>query len=276
MTDMTCSCRCHVNPGAGCTVDGGYSVGCGPHAHVDRNPAEDCRVCPGHAGHHQPDDDDCVLQHSYSKKSHPPKAQFGHVCRYCVTRHREWLGEIFDLYATLVMILLPGSIPDNTAAHGHTKKAPEAPAPVRLGALAMTADRNRLLRTGDPTDLPDVPAVLTDMAQRYCDDNSLEGASLNGTASAAVRLLTEHAETLATMPWIDEYDAELGWMRRQLRTEHGISNQPAQPVGRCPSLDGDGHPCNGPLWPDRHGVMAVECGTCRAASTNSSSATSVA
>lgn len=200
---------------------------------------------------------DCVLPH----RTHS-RATLGHVCARCVTKHRTWLAEIVELYATLNLVLLVGSVPDNTADHKRPKKAPEAPAPVRLEVLAMTADRDRLRRTGAWSDLPDTPAVLTDLALRYCDDNSLEGASLSGNASTAAVLLIEHAEALVRLPWVDEYDAELGWVRAKLRLAHGLSDLAAKPVGKCPSLDGNGHTCNGPLWPDTGGALAVECGRC--------------
>jgi hypothetical protein len=220
-----------------------------------------CPRCARGVGHEWIEGD-CVLRHRYDKRQHPPRAKFGHACGYCIDRHRASLREIPDLYATLPHVLEIGSVPDTTAEHGKPKKSPEAPAPVRLDVLAMLTDRDRLRRTGDNSDLPDVPGVLTELAQRCCDDNRMEGASLDGTLSAATRVLSEHAETIGHMPWIDEYDAELEWVIGRLRLVHGIERKGRSPVGRCPSLDGNGDACGGPLWPDESGRMAVHCGWC--------------
>jgi hypothetical protein len=206
---------------------------------------------------------DCVLRHNYSGHRHPPRAVHGNACPHCIERQKSWLLEIVELFATLAEVLLPGSIPDTTAEHKRPKKGAEAPVPVRLGALAMLYDRARLNRTGDHSDLPDVPGVLTDLAQRISDDLGVAGAYLDGTLARAAHILTVRAEDIGSSAWIDEYDAELAWVRSALRREHGLSDLPKQPVGRCPSLDGDGQQCAGPLWPDRHGAMAVECGRCR-------------
>lgn len=222
-----------------------------------------CNVC-GLTDRHEPLDDDCLLPtHSYRARKHPPRRQSGLLCcRWCVDRHRLWLTEIVELYATLPFVLEPGSVPDETADHKRPKKAPEAPAPVRLDVLAMLADRGRLRRTGEPSDLPDVPAVLADFAQRLFDD-LYETATAPETASGAAAVLVSNAERLAGLPWLDEYDAELGWARARLRSVHGLANSRPKPVGKCPSLTGDGEPCGGPLWPDRDGMMRVECGKCR-------------
>lgn len=203
---------------------------------------------------------DCVLPH----RGHH-KATIGHACTGCVQRHRDWLREIIELFTTLAQVVPAGSVPDDTADHGKPRKQPASPAPMRLDAWAMLHDRQRLYRTGRDSDLPDVPAVLDDLAQRILDDHphggDEAGASLDGTAVTAARILTEWGERIARGPWIDEYDAELAWVRRRLRAAHGLASK--HPVGRCPSLDGNGDTCDGPLWPDRHGRLAVDCARCR-------------
>jgi len=195
----------------------------------------------------------------------------GLACRWCVTRQRAWLREITDLYATLHQVIAAGSIPDDTADHGKPKKQPASPAPMRLDAWAMLYDTRRL-RPGARIegtdqwrgvdyriDLPDVPAVLEAWAGRLYDDMYSNEPQTMNTLTAAAAFLTAQAEPAAHLPWLDEYDAELGWCRTALRRVHGISAQ--QPVGRCPTLNGHGETCGGPLWPSLDG-MQVHCGYC--------------
>jgi hypothetical protein len=229
---------------------------------VEPQPTEQkvCDRCGEKDGTHVYVEGDCVLRH----RNHSTRLVEGtFVCIWCVARHQSWLREILDLYATLDQVLEPGSIPDDTADHKRPKKPAETPSPVRLEAWALLFDTARLNAWGrHPSDLPDIPSVLSGWAQNMCDDRDLAGAALTGTVMTAVRLLTEHADFIVSRPWVDEYDAELGWCRQALRQAHGIS-EGRQPVGKCPSLDGDGVTCDGPLWPDRHGAMAVTCGTCK-------------
>lgn len=220
--------------------------------------SEPCETCGHTDGQHPWQEGDCILPHrGHSRTLLKPT----HVCRACITRHQTQLTECLNLYATLGDVLEPGSIPDDTADHKHTKKAADVPPLVRLEVFAMLFDTGRLYTTGRGSDLPDVPAVLTAWARNTCDDQGLTGASLDSTLSTAVKLLHEHAEYIAGRPWVDEYDAELGWCRQALRRAHGISDG-RQPVGRCPSLNGAGAECGGPLWPDPFGAMAVQCGAC--------------
>lgn len=190
---------------------------------------------------------DCVLPH----KNHSP-AKIGHCCTWCVDRHKEWLREILDLYATLDQVLEPGSIPDDTAEHGHQKKKPASPAPVRLEAWAMLYDADRLYRTGSPADLPDIPAVLTVHAQALWDDLGYGQAPT--TVSGAASTLTANADTVAGRPWIDEYDADLRWLRKALRTAHGISDP--KPLFPCISVD-----CTGMVWRQGEGEQP-KCRRC--------------
>lgn len=228
-----------------------------------------CSLCGTTTGHHTWVEGDCILHH----RKHSRRLIEGtFICVWCVSRHGDWLREILDLYATLDRVLEPGSIPDDTADHKRQKKPAETPIPIRLEAWALLFDATRMYTaTVDEHgvshaaylggSLPDVPAVLTSWAGNALDDQGLAGGSLNGTVTTAVRILTEHATYIAGRPWIDTYDAELAWVRQALRHAHGIS-EGRQPVGPCPSLDGDGAECGGPLWPDRGGAMAVQCGAC--------------
>ena len=179
----------------------------------------------------------CVLPH----RNHAP-AKVGFCCVWCVDRHKQWLTEIVELYATLDQVLEPGSIPDDTAEHGHVKKRPASPAPIRLDAWSMLHDTARLFRTGSPSDLPDVPAVVATHAEALFDQ--LGWGDPPTTLSGAAAALRANADTVAGSPWIDEYDADLAWVRKALRDAHGIHNP--QPLGRCLTVD-----CGGRVWPDR-------------------------
>lgn len=200
----------------------------------------------------------CILpEHNYTR-AHPPRATVGHICRGCVERLRDWLSEITDLYATLPDVVPPGSVPDDTARHKHTKQ-PSSPAPMRLDAWAMVNDRDRLYRTGHDSDLPDVPAVVADLAYRVADDLGIEpGQDLGDSLTAAVAFLTGRLEAAASSAWIDELDAELKWVRKTLRQAHGNP----QPLGRCISVI-NGHDCGGQVWPSkRQHDPRPECKRC--------------
>lgn len=207
---------------------------------------------------------DCVLPH----RAHSRKLVAGtHVCEPCLERWDEWLAEVVDLYATLPDVLRVGSISDDTAEHQHMKVS-GSPALMRLGAWALLhprmlnshvkGDDGELHHTG--TDgLPDVADVLHNHAQAVYDAKGWTGQAPD-TVSGAAAVIRSNREVLAGTPDVDTFDAELRWVRRSLRTAHGISD--AKPVGRCPSLDGWGRECGGPLWPARGGSMSVSCSHC--------------
>lgn len=210
-------------------------------------------------GTHQWQDSDCILpEHDY-RRAHPPHATVGYCCRGCVDRLTDWLGEITDLYATLPDVIDLGSVPDDTAQHRHMKR-PASPAPMRLEAWAMIHDRDRLYRTGEPSDLPDVPAVVADLAYRVGDELGVEPArNLADSLTASATFLAGRLERAAGSAWIDELDAELRWLRRQLRQAHGNP----QPIGRCISIV-DGRECRGQVWPSkRQHDPRPECSRCR-------------
>lgn len=182
---------------------------------------------------------DCVLGHRRHSL-----ARFGFLCGWCIDRHRSWLTEIVELYATLDQVLEPGSVPDDTAEHGHVKKRPASPAPMRLDAWAMLFDRDRLYATGSPSDLPDVPAVVAVHADALWESMFGSERDAPWTLTAAAAHLAANAETAAGQSWIDELDADLHWCRTALRRAHGIANP--QPLGHCLTVD-----CPGRVWPDR-------------------------
>lgn len=187
----------------------------------------------------------CVLPHRYDKPQHPPPASIGYCCKWCVERHRLWLTEITELYATLYEVLEPGSIPDTTAEHAHVKKRPASPAPMRLEAWAMLFDTDRLYRTGRRDDLPDIPAALSGWADWVFETHGYT-APAPTTVTGAVAVLSSNAEHIACQSFVDDYDAELGWLRSALRAAHGISEP--KPLGACLTVD-----CTGRVWRDKDG-----------------------
>jgi hypothetical protein len=217
-----------------------------------------CGRCGGADGQHTWVDQDCVLPH----KGHSTRLLEGaHVCINCVDRHRDWLTEIVELFGTLHLLLVPplssgAASPDGD--YEKPRKAPEAPVPVRLDVLAMLSDRARLFRTGRPSDLPDVPSVMEGWAQAFYEA-TYDGDVPGYTLAAAAAVLRANAEAMARLPIIDEFDAELRWVRSHLRRAHGISSP--KPVGKCPTLT-DAGTCGGPLWPDTTYGLRVLCGRC--------------
>ena len=219
-------------------------------------PPEPCNRCGRTDGHHSWVEQDCILPH----RNHSTKLVDGtNVCVWCVERHRVWLAEILDLYATLGEVLLAGSIPDDTAEHQHAKKSADTPVPIRLAVFALAFDRARLFTTGRASDLPDVPGVLTSWARNALEDQGMAGASLDSTLSTACKILGVHAERIAGLPWVDEYDAELGWCRRALQRAHGVQTNPP-PLGRCIHVT-DTWSCTGQVWPERGALPRCDkCG----------------
>lgn len=261
-----CECYCHSNPAATCTVDGGYGVGCGPHDVIDLELGDACERC-GARRHeqHRWEEGDCLLPH----RRHVA-ATIGHLCVGCVDRHRAWLDEIVELYATLPHVVALGSVPDNTADHKRTKR-PASPAQMRLIAWAMINDAGRLFARGErqeagqPLDpdylrgIPDPPPVLGSWAQ-YCIDS--QGITMHVEADALstnATLLKLAADHIAGQPWVDEYDAEVGWIRRTLRNAHGITDP--QPLGKCITVT-NGRDCTGRVWRDPDTSQDPKCDRC--------------
>lgn len=207
---------------------------------------EPCSTC-GSIDRHVWVEGDCILPHRRHSRRLVPGT---FVCEPCVERHTTWLREIVDLYATLTDVLLAGSVPDDTAAHKHQKKAPASPSPIRLDAWALLHNQvNDHVNNDDGTvspaylgaNLPDIPAILTGWAQALYDANDWTATAPN-TVTGAAAALTAGAETIAGDPDVDSYDAELRWVRRALRNAHGLTDP--HPLGQCLTLD-----CGGNVWP---------------------------
>lgn len=231
---------------------------------------EACDRCGAVAGEpHQWTEGDCVLPH----RRHSLNLLVGSfVCLPCVNRHREWLVEIVEMYATLTDVLLAGSLPDESSGeYEKPRKAPASPSPIRLQAWALLHTRFLNDHTVDEdgsthaaymgANLPNIPDVLTGWAQVAYDERGWT-ADAPDTVEGASAALRVAAEVMARSAMVDDYDAELRWVRNALCAAHGRSASAARPVGRCPSLNGDGSDCGGPLWPDQAGRMAVDCGRC--------------
>jgi len=231
---------------------------------VEPEPCGKCGSEPGER--HTWVEGDCVLPH-FNHSTNLNSGTF--VCRRCTGRWERWLGELVELYATLPDVLLAGSIPDDTAEHGKPKKAPASPSPIRLNvwALLHPEDLRFMLadKDGRPTiptglkGIPDVADVLGNWAQAVYDALDWT-ATAPRTISGATTVLGVNTLTLAAMPDADSFDAELRWVHGALYEAHGLRE--SSPVGKCPSLDGDGKECGGPLWPDKYGRMQVSCSRC--------------
>ena len=215
-----------------------------------------CQVCGLPSGH-QWTDTDCLNVPAHEHR----RANVGFLCMSCLMRITNRLVEIAILYGTLPFVTPTGSVYEDVAPHRHVKND-AAPAPMRLSPVALMDSRNRA--TGNyATDVPDVAGVIGGWAECLADRRGLAGKSLDGTLRASVRLLCEHAPHAASAPWIDELQVEVEWCWRALRDAHGLTPPEARPIGRCPSLTGDGRLCGGDLWPDRAGAMQVACGRCK-------------
>ena len=268
---MSCRCRCHLG-GAYPSCDTGTeqpggALSCSPCDGGRAEPSNLCERCGAFGDMpHGWIEGDCILPH----RGHSP-AMIGHVCAGCVERHRLWLAEITELYASLRYVVEQGSVPDDTAEHKRPKKQPASPALLRLEAWAMLYDRDRLHAHGPRRDdgsleldylhgtLPDVPAVLQGWASYAIESGAAPTASAVTTVSGAVIQLDSAAEHVARQPWIDEYDAELRWVRQSLRRAHGITDP--QSLGACITVT-DGRECSGHVWPSRDSDNRPKCDRC--------------
>lgn len=213
-----------------------------------------CGAVPG--ARHAWVEGDCVLPH----RAHA-RATAGFCCEACLARWQEWITEIVRLFDTLPSVIPLGSVPDTTAHHSHVRRRSASPAAMRLDAWSMVRDRDRLFYTGDRADLPDVPAVLSDLAYRLHDALGTQPALpyIDDYGSAAA-FLALHALDLAVQDWCPEVDADLRWVRGHLRRAHGITDP--SPLGRCLSVM-DGRDCGGLVWPSDDPKQRPQCDRCK-------------
>lgn len=204
---------------------------------------------------------DCILPH----RRHSKVAE-GFVCQHCIDRWVEWLGEVVELYATLADVLPLGSIPDDTAEHKHTKRD-GSPAMFRLDAYALmrpheinpvVTDDGKTHRHTWLTGLPQVPDLLANWAEAIWDANQW-GADWPTTVTGAAAAIRANTETIAHLEDVDTFDAELKWIRRTLRTTHGMTDP--QMLGRCLTVT-DGKDCGGLVMPSRDQDKRPRCTRC--------------
>lgn len=214
-----------------------------------------CGAAPGER--HAWVEGDCALPH----RTHA-RATVGLCCEGCTRRIAEWLAEIVQLFDDLPGVVPLGSVPDDTAHHSHVRHRSASPAQMRLDAWSMVADRNRLFYSGDRADLPDVPAVLSDLAYRLHDALGTTPAQqcYGDDLASAAAFLTTHVTDLAALAWVIEADADLRWVRGHLRRAHGLAEPRA--LGHCLSVR-DGRDCGGLVWPSDDPGERPQCDRCR-------------
>lgn len=209
-----------------------------------------CGASPG-ARHHWVDGD-CVVGYH---RAHSP-ATVGPCCEACVDRIGDWLSEITRLFHDLPRVIPLGSVPDDTAAHSHARRS-ASPAQMRLDPWSMVYDRDRLHYRGDPADVPDVPAVLADIAGRLHDD--LGTAAVERGVAGCATFVTLHRADLARSGWVEDAFADLRWVRRHLRAAHGITGP--ESLGECMSVR-DGRDCGGQVCPSTDRDPRPKCTRC--------------
>lgn len=194
-----------------------------------------CGAAPGER--HAWVEGDCVLRH----RAHA-RATVGLCCAGCVDRIGEWLADIVTLFDDLPKVVPLGSVPDTTAKHKHGHPV-ASPAMMRLDAWSMVYDRDRLWYTGNRSDIPDVPAVLADLAYRLADSLGVSpGTGLGGDPGRSAAFLSAHVGRMVGFDWVISADDDLRWVRGHLRQAHGIAEP--RTLGRCLSVVG-GEDCPG-------------------------------
>lgn len=212
-----------------------------------------CGAVPG--GRHAWVEGDCVLDH----RTHA-KATIGWCCQPCVDRWSDWLAEIVRLFDDLPRVVPLGSVPDDTAHHSHVRRRSVSPALMRLDPWSMYYDRGRLYYTGNRSDLPDVPSVLSDLAARLHESLGAVPPRIFGDdLAASAAYLTTHTADLAVRDWVLDANADLRWVRRHLRRAHGIAEPRA--LGHCLSVM-DGRDCGGMVWPSDDPAERPRCDRC--------------
>lgn len=222
----------------------------------------------------------CVLRHDK-----PRRALAGtHLCAKHDRDLQDDLRDIELLYALLDDITEPGSvIADELVRYA---KRPDPAAPMRL-EVAVLRDQRTTWDLNQP-DAVSVLAVVTDWATIIREDLRLTAPTEATIASEVGTLRVQHDYATA-QPWVDDYAKDIHRAAQALR--HVCGEHEGQPVGRCtvqttgcpgPAMcgcgchDGTGNPCtlpggcgtqvlgtcDGPIFPDRYGLMRVRCARC--------------
>jgi hypothetical protein len=213
-------------------------------------------------------DQACVMPHGTTFEGEPRRVSVsvGFLCRQHRAQMDAHVTEIQNLVVDTQRIRDGGAPRDASPKTRHTKSA-EAPAPGDLGIMALFDSRTHTQRlagtdvnpAGDQSE-PMIPVehIAASWLLLVAEERPLT-ADLPRSLLAQFDLLVRHHDWMAEQLWIDDYLLELAELRKHLRS--AVREVDPAPVGRCPSQDGDGVPCGGPLWPTA-GMMAVDCGRC--------------
>lgn len=199
----------------------------------------------------------CGLRHK-----HGVRADVGLLCDHHLAAVSETLQDILEFWALLPLYLVRGE--EGHDSGSKRGKISAASAPLRVDVLSLTDHRNYAPHDPGwqvwwaPVDVPDVAGTLSTWAELAVHGHTDCVPRL--TVMAAVRTLQSHRDRTAYFDAVVDYWAELRNLRSMLAAASGEPNP--KPVGHCPTLDGDGNACDGPLWADRKGGMQVTCGRC--------------
>lgn len=202
----------------------------------------------------------CVIEHRK-----PTSAHRGLVCDHHEAAIRDTLRDIVELYA---------AGPNQDREHFDSSdirhlKQPHSPAPIDLAWTALTDPRTGAMN--DPHSeytltalyggqIPNPVAELQVFTDYIADERNM--ARPGRSVTQQVQFLHANHDWILADPMVEDYDKHLRTLRSKLAAALHIP-QP-KPVAACPFRDGDGERCAGPLWPDRYGAMAVDCGKCGA------------
>lgn len=207
----------------------------------------------------------CVLRHTSPKRAIAAAL----VCGSHDRAIREDLTDIGLLYALLDDVSEPGSVVmDDLVRYA---KRPDPPAPVRL-EVATLRDTRTTWDVSDP-DALSVLATLAGWAEIVRDDMRLT-ATPRATVASELAVLTRQHDFVIAQAWVDDYAKDVHRVAAALRHACGEFDR-SPSVGRCPVPPSDDAirgalehgrpappPCDGPLFPDRYGLMRVRCARC--------------
>lgn len=197
------------------------------------------------------DDVRCVLRHDKPRRALPAAL----VCAKHDQALRDDLRDIEILYALLDHVVEPGSVvADELIRYA---KRPDPAAPIRLEVAVLRDTRT----TWDPSqaDAVSILAVVTGWATIVREDQRLTAPD-HATITSEVSTLRVQHDYATAQDWVDEYAKDIHRAAQALR--HVCGEHEGQPVGRCQVTHDDGTSCDGPLFPDRYGLMRVRCARC--------------
>lgn len=196
-------------------------------------------------------DTTCVMRHDRPRRT----LTASHLCAKHDRDLRDDLDDIVLLYALLDHITEPGSVvADELVRYA---KRPDPAAPMRL-EVAVLRDTRTTWDVGQP-DAVSVLSVVTGWATIVREDMRLSPPPSATIVSEVGTLRTQHDYATA-QDWVDEYAKDIHRAAQALR--HVCGEHEGQPVGRCQVVREDSTRCDGPLFPDRYGLMRVRCARC--------------